>query len=398
MTTVVTASGPSGASATAPRRLSIDGRFLLQDVTGIQRVAIELVTALDTLLARGALPGLEVVLWVPRRGELVTTPRFEAVRLRRAGHLTSHAWEQLELPGLVGSDPLLCLGNLAPLPLLLARHAQVHTMVHDLSYAYFPQAYSRSFRLLYSALVPAALARSQHVFTVSDSERSAILRHHPRLVAPSRLTAVQNGGGEGAGLARPSADPRSLSPGHPDVPARGLRARRCLYVGSLTRRKNADGLARAAVELVADSDAEVVVVGGTGTGFEDSGVHVPAHLADRVVLAGQVNDPARLEEQYRHAAVFLFPSHYEASPLPPVEAMRFGCPVVAADIPSLRERCGDAALYCDPHDVPSMVRQVRRVLDDPVLWARLQAAGLARAAGFSWERQARTVLRHVLPA
>ncbi|WP_299057110.1 glycosyltransferase family 1 protein [uncultured Nocardioides sp.] len=386
------------AGPAPPRRLSIDGRFLLQDVTGVQRVAIELVRALDALLARGALPGLEVVLWVPRRGELVTTPHLEAVELRRAGRLSSHAWEQLELPGLVGSDPLLCLGNLAPLALLLARRRQVHTMVHDLSYAYFPQAYSRSFRLLYSALVPIVLARSHRVFTVSDSERTAILRHHRRLVAPSRLTAVQNGGGEGAGLARPSADHRSLAPGHPDVPARDLRERRCLYVGSLTRRKNADGLGRAAVELVGAGDVEVVVVGGTGAGFEASGVHVPAHLADRIGLTGQVNDPARLEEQYRRAAVFLFPSHYEASPLPPVEAMRFGCPVVAADIPSLRERCGDAALYCDPHDVPAMVRQVRRVLDDPDLWARLQVAGLARAARYSWESQATAVLRHVVPA
>lgn len=385
------------STAVVPRRLSIDGRFLLQDVTGVQRVAIELVAALDDLLARGALPGLEVVLWVPRRGELVTTPRFRAVRLRRAGRLTSHAWEQLELPGLVGDDPLLCLGNLAPLSLLLTRPRQVHTMVHDLSYAYFPRAYSRSFRLLYSTLVPLALARSQHVFTVSDSERGAILRHHPRLIAPSRLTAAQNGGGEGAGGARPTADPASLSAGHPDVPGRDLRARRCLYVGSLTRRKNADGLGRAAVELVSAGDLQVVVV-GSAAGFEASGVHVPADLADRVVLTGQVNDPDRLEEQYRHAAVFLFPSHYEASPLPPIEAMRFGCPVVVADIPSLRERCGDAALYCDPHDVTSMVRQVRRVLDDPDLWARLQAAGLARAAGFSWEGQARAVLRRVVPA
>jgi len=378
--------------------LNIDGRFLLQDVTGVQRVAIEFVQALDDMLAEGALPGLEVIVWVPRRGSLVTRPDFRAVELRRAGRLPSHAWEQLELPVLVGSGPLLCLGNLAPLALLLGGRTPVHTMVHDLSYAYFPGAYSRSFRLLYHALIPVVLARSRRVYTVSDTERAAILKRYRRLIAPSRLVSAQNGGGEGAALAWPDNDLASREPGSAMVPSRVARDRRVLYVGSLTRRKNADGLARAAVELARTTDLEFVFVGATGASFEASGLTVPAELADRITFLGQVNDPSRIEEEYRRASVFLFPSHYEASPLPPVEAMRFGCPVVAADIPSLRERCGDAVAYCDPADVGTMVAQVRRVADDPALWSRLQAAGLRQAAGYSWRDQARTVLGHLASA
>lgn len=377
-------------------RLNIDGRFLLQDITGVQKVATELVQALDELVSGGSVPELEVVVWAPRRGALVTEPDYKAVELRRAGRWSGHLWEQLDLPRLVGTGPLLCLGNLAPLALLLTGRTPVHTMVHDLSYRYFPQAYSRAFRLVYGALVPIALARSRTVFTVSESERAAILRHHGRLVAGSRLVAVQNGGGEGAAAAWPSSDRGSLEPGTPAVPARAVRERRCLYVGSLTRRKNASGLARAAVELARTSDVDVVFVGATGTSFDEIGIEVPEALADRIHLLGQVNDAIRIEAEYRRAGVFLFPSHYEASPLPPVEAMRFGCPVVAADIPSLRERCGDAVLYCDPQDVTSMVEQVRRVLDDPVTWDRLQTGGLEQAAGFSWASQARTVLARVV--
>lgn len=380
------------------RRLYVDGRFLLQDVTGVQKVAIELVHALDVLLAEGGLPGWEVVVLAPRRGTLVTTPDYKVVQLRRAGRFTSHAWEQLELPRLVGTDPLLCLGNLAPLALLVSGRAPVHTMVHDLSYKYFPAAYSRGFRLVYNALVPVVLARSRTVFTVSESERSAILRHHGRLIGTHRLVAVQNGGGEGAADAGVGGSAEALEPGDPQVPSRGVRARRCLYVGSLTRRKNAEGLARAAVELVRTTDLDVVFVGATGASFGETGMSVPAELADRIHFLGQVNDPARIEAEYRNAAVLLFPSFYEASPLPPVEAMRFGCPVVAADIPSLRERCGDAVLYCDPHDVGSMVDQVRAAVDDPDVWQGLQEAGLRRAAGFTWEHQARAVMAHVAAA
>ncbi|KQY55567.1 MULTISPECIES: glycosyltransferase family 4 protein [unclassified Nocardioides] len=377
-------------------RLAINGRFLLQDVTGVQKVAIEFVQALDAMLDEGLLPGLEVELLAPARGSLVTTPDFKAIRLRRAGRLNSHAWEQLELPRLAGSDPLLCLGNLAPLALLLRRRRRVHTMVHDLSYKYFPSAYSRGFRLLYSLVIPVVLARSERVYTVSRSEAAAIRHHYRRLVPAHRLVAVQNGGGEGAVEAHPSDRPASLEPGAPEVPTLRARERRCLYVGSLTKRKNAEGLARVAVDLVRTTDLDFVFVGAGGASFEQIGFAIPPELEGRIHFLGQINQPELIEAEYRRASVFVFPSFYEASPLPPVEAMRFGTPVVAADIPSLRERCGEAVLYCDPADVGSISAQVRRVVEDDALWAELQAAGLDNAARFSWRAQVQGVLEHVL--
>jgi len=375
--------------------LTVNGRFLLQDVTGVQKVANEFVRALDALLAEGEYPGLEVELVAPARGALVIEPELKRIRLRREGRLSGHAWEQLELPGLAGRNPLLCLGNLAPVSLLVRRRAPVYTIVHDLSYKYFPSAYSGSFRAVYNSVIPAVLARSEQVFTVSESEAEAILTHYGHLVGRDRLVAVQNGGGEGAETARVSDDSTSLAPGADAVASRALRERRALYVGSLTRRKNADGLARAAIELARDEDMEFVFVGASGTSFERIGLEIPTGLADRIHLLGQVNDPARIEEEYRRASVFLFPSFYEASPLPPVEAMRFGCPVVAADIPSLRERCGEAALYCDPADGESVLGRVREVMADDGTWQDMQRKGLQRAAGFSWRSQVRAVLDRV---
>jgi glycosyltransferase involved in cell wall biosynthesis len=373
-------------------RLAVNGRFLLQDVTGVQKVAIEFVRALDALVADGAYPGLEVDLVAPAKGSLVTTPALEAVNLRRAGRLSGHAWEQLELPGIVGPGPLLCLGNLAPLPLLLGRRVPVYTMVHDLSYKYFPSAYSRGFRSLYNAVVPVVLARSERVFTVSVSEANAIRSHYGHRVGPDRLIAVQNGGGESRPTASPTDVPDPAGRGTEEVPSRTAREHRCLYVGSLTRRKNAEGLARAAMRLVREADAEFVFVGATGSSFEQIGLEIPPELADRIHFLGQVNDPGRIEAEYRRASVFVFPSFYEASPLPPIEAMRWGCPVVAGDIPSLRERCGDAALYCDPADVDAIVRQTRRVLENADVWEHLSRTGLQQAARFSWRSQVRAVL------
>jgi glycosyltransferase involved in cell wall biosynthesis len=347
---------------------------------------MEFVQALDGLLAEGCFPTLSVDLVVPDRGELVSQPRYEAIALSRQGRLTGHTWEQLELPSIVGRSALLCLGNVAPVALLL-QGRPVFTMVHDLSFRYFPHAYSRRFRLLYGALIPLVLARSRLVFTVSESEKAAILRTYGDLIAPSRLLVAQNGTSRAE--ARPS---ESIAPGPPPLSA---RSRQCLYVGSLTARKNAAGLLEAAVVLARKNGLDWVFVGGTGASFDQIGLRVPEDVRDRIAFLGQVNDPKQLDVLYRRASVFVFPSFYEASPLPPLEAMSGGCPVVAADIPSLRERCGDAALYCDPHDVASIVAQVRLLLDEPATWREFQSRGLLQATRFSWRSQVQTVVEAI---
>jgi glycosyltransferase involved in cell wall biosynthesis len=166
-----------------------------------------------------------------------------------------------------------------------------------------------------------------------------------------------------------------------------------LYVGSLSRRKNFPGVV-AAFERLAERRPQLrlVVVGGTTAVYARAGLQSGDTLRERIVLLGQVDDPDRLAAAYRGARCLLFPSFYEASPLPPVEAMAYGCPVVAADIPSLRERCGDAALYCDPRDNDDIAHAVERVLDDVVFAAELRRRGVARAAQFTWSACAEQTL------
>ena len=260
-------------------------------------------------------------------------------------------------------------------------------MVHDLSYKYFPDAYSWMFRMLYGLLVPAVLAKADHIFTVADTELEAIRAQYPRLLARDRITALQNGGGEAAPGMNASDLIAGAQPGESPLPSREARGRRCLYVGSLTRRKNAAGLLRAARLIVGAGEGEFTIVGATGSSFEEALEPIPYDDRDGIELLGQVNDWDTLEDLYRRAAVFVFPSFYEASPLPPIEAMSLGCPVVAADIPSLRERCGEAALYCDPTSAEEISAVTLRLLNDDALWSEMQHRGLDRARSFTWRRQ-----------
>lgn len=111
-----------------------------------------------------------------------------------------------------------------------------------------------------------------------------------------------------------------------------------------------------------------------------------------IVDVGRVSDQ-RLAALYRVADVLLFPSHAEGFGWPPLEAMACGTPVVASDIPAIREVCGGAALTAPPDDVRGLAAAVRSVLDEPARAGGMRAAGLERAAAFSWERTVAGYLR-----
>jgi glycosyltransferase involved in cell wall biosynthesis len=91
---------------------------------------------------------------------------------------------------------------------------------------------------------------------------------------------------------------------------------------------------------------------------------------------------------YRRASVLLQPSEREGFGLPIVEALACGTPVVASDLPALREVGGQAVVYCSVGDIDSWIASVTQLLNERKLdlqqWSERRAAGITQAAKFSW--------------
>jgi glycosyltransferase involved in cell wall biosynthesis len=111
------------------------------------------------------------------------------------------------------------------------------------------------------------------------------------------------------------------------------------------------------------------------------------NLGDAVRLPGYVPDED-LVALYNLARVFAFPSLYEGFGLPVVEAMACGAPVLTSDCSSLAEIGAGAALLVDPRREEAVADGLARLLGGPALREELRAAGLARAAEYSWARAA----------
>jgi glycosyltransferase involved in cell wall biosynthesis len=222
------------------------------------------------------------------------------------------------------------------------------------------------------------------VACVSAATRDELLKYG--LVEPERAVVVPNG-------VHPSCSPE------PDQLADREAARflgepandalEILHVGSTIPRKRIDVLLETFAAVRAQFPAARLI--RAGGEFTEKQVQLIGELElDRSVVVLPELERNVLAAVYRRATVLLQPSEREGFGLPIVEALACGTPVVASDLPALREVGGEAVAYCPVGDLSSWQQTVTQLLNertlDPQLWDKRRFAGISQAAKFSWTR------------
>jgi glycosyltransferase involved in cell wall biosynthesis len=172
-----------------------------------------------------------------------------------------------------------------------------------------------------------------------------------------------------------------------------LPPRFVLHVGTLQPRKNIPVLLEAMARLPKElANIPLVLVGGKGWLYDQIFQRVnELGLQGRVHFAGYVADEA-LPLWYNAASVLVLPSVYEGFGLPIVEALACGTPVIAANVSALPEAAGDAGLFFEPHDAPTLAGHLATLLSNSDLAATMREQGLVQVRHFSWERSGREML------
>jgi glycosyltransferase involved in cell wall biosynthesis len=255
--------------------------------------------------------------------------------------------------------------------------ARLVVTVHDVAPLLYPETFPARGRWFHARGIKAAARRADLVIAVSQSAAQELESH--TAIPAERVRVVPNG-----------VDATPVPPAQiaDTVRRYGLDGRRyVLWVGSLEPRKNVGTLVSAFAgggekEL---ADITLVLVGPSGWLDNDLiSPHDRDALGERLRLLGYVPDQD-LRGLLAGADVFAFPSRHEGFGLPLLEAMAQGTPVVAADIPALREVAGGAASLVDPMDRPAWADALASLLADGERRATLAELGRRRAGAFSWE-------------
>ena len=170
--------------------------------------------------------------------------------------------------------------------------------------------------------------------------------------------------------------------------------------GGLEIRKNTELVLRAykdLTQILSAKELPQLVISGT-IHSEKNPLATPVRklireleLEDKVILLGHV-PLAELPALYALGEVFVYPSRYEGFGLPVLEAMKVGTSVITTRIASLPEVGGETVLYTHPDDKETLVRLLKKVLQDETLRSELIKGGKQVAQKFNWNSFTRGVL------
>lgn len=299
-------------------KIIINGRFLTQRITGVQRYAREICLELDKIIKPS-----EIIMAVPP--ETADIPKYKNIKVIKVGKLHNRLWEHISFPMYVMKNKAVSLNlcNVAPLiqPGIVC--------VHDMKIKATPQFFSKKFLLWYNLLFFNIMKRAKKVITVSNFSKREIIRYYH--IDEEKIAVIPNGWQH---FERIKYNENALS-------KYGLQKESYFFaMSSLEPNKNFKWIAESAL----NNSNELYVVAGSinkkvfsdGLGFD---------CPNNMRLIGYVSD-AEAKTLMRDCKAFLFPSIYEGFGIPPLEAMSAGAKrIIVSDIPVMHEIFGDSVEY-----------------------------------------------------
>jgi glycosyltransferase involved in cell wall biosynthesis len=242
----------------------------------------------------------------------------------------------------------------------------VHDMIHEI----FPQNFSLYDKT--TEIKKRAIERADHVICISECTKQDLIRILD--VPENKISVVHHGiseliGNENVQLTSPFL----------------------LYVGQRGGYKNFEVLIRAfARSPFLMNNFRIIAFGGGAFTNEEYKIFTTLNINPNAISQMTGGDGI-LKSLYQQATAFVYPSLYEGFGFPPLEAMTYGCPTIAANTSCIPEITGNAALLFNPHSVDDLIEKIDLVTTNDTR-NQLIEKGLIHCCKFTWEKCARETL------
>lgn len=270
------------------------------------------------------------------------------------------------------------------IPALLPKSIKTVLTVHDLVAFLFPETHNKKATFIEKLFLKRALKRATHTITISENTKQDILNKFK--YDKHRLSVIHIAGDE----SYKSVKKESLTD---FIKKTNLPEKFFIAVGTLIPRKNYLNLIRAFALISKEYPTyHLMIVGGKGWQYEEILSLVREnYLNKKVHLLGYLSTTS-IRNLYNFTKALVFPSFYEGFGIPPLEAMKCGCPVIASFTSSIPEVVGDAALLINPENPMEIAGAMKKIIEDEDLCENLKNKGLTRSKKFSWKNSAQKLL------
>lgn len=369
-------------------KIGIDARFYGPIGKGLGRYTQKLVTHLEKIDQQN-----QYVIFLRRENWDTYQPANKNFQKVLADFQWYSSTEQVQMPKLLQKQNL----DLAHFPhfnVPLLYRGRFITTIHDLILIQFPTKRATTLGPLlykvkyfgYKRVIGHAVKKSQGVITVSHYTKKQLAEFFQIPPDKIHVTYEASSGVESGQLKMPESD---------FLRDYGITKPFLLYVGNAYPHKNLEGLLQAFRQFVSQHKQHQLVLVGKDDYFysrlKEEARAMGLDKDNRVVFFGYASEK-QLADLYRLAKAYIFPSLMEGFGLPPLEAMSYGLPVLAANTSCLPEILGKAAFYFDPRNVGEIVAAISKVLSDEILQVDLREQGYQQVKKYSWEKCARETL------
>jgi glycosyltransferase involved in cell wall biosynthesis len=269
-------------------------------------------------------------------------------------------------------SPLLC-----PFPTI--------PTIHDIGYLKYKDQFTKKDLYQLVNWTQESIKRAKHIVAVSQFTKNELINTYQ--VPKDKISVIYNGVGTPAKVT--PKDSQNM------FKKFNITSPYFLAVGTLKPNKNYPFLIRSFATFLKSKSPkansyQLVIAGKKGWLFEEIDTIIKKlNLTTKVIFTDYISESEKWT-LYQNAISLVIPSTYEGFGIPAIESQKMGTPVIASNIPSLREVLNSSALFIDPEKSSTLVSAFENLIDNKFRQNLIQKSR-SQADKFTWENSAKSL-------